>query len=214
RAVELATDAGDAYQAAYALRHAAVMLIQRERPNNALKAVQFGSVRLLDAPRDDPRVPVLRSQCHAVSAVALSRLDDSPSILAQARGDLAKARDGGAPPDAHAEADLHLRSALTWLHCGQLDAAETAATQAVRTFGSLRREGIAADITRARLHVLSGDAGALRLAESAIKATTQTRSGAARQVWLPPLAEALEARRGGDYADLARTARRVATTRV
>ncbi|MGH8572367.1 MAG: hypothetical protein ACREX8_07315, partial [Gammaproteobacteria bacterium] len=65
-----------------------------------------------------------------------------------------------------------------------------------------------------RLHVLSGDPGALRLAHSAIKATTQTRSGVARQIWLPPLGDALESRRGSDYADLARAARRVATTRV
>lgn len=51
--MELATDAGDAYQAVYALRHAAVMLVQRERPNDALKAIQLGGVRLLDAPRRD-----------------------------------------------------------------------------------------------------------------------------------------------------------------
>ncbi len=139
-------------------------------------------------------------------------LDQSQSVLARARDDLAKARDGWVPPDTFAAADMHLTSALTWLHCGQLDAAETAATHAVTTFGSLRRGGVVADLTRARLHVLSGDPGALGLAESAIKATTQTRSGVARQIWLPPLAEALEARRGSDYADLARQARQVAMT--
>ncbi|MGH4014814.1 MAG: hypothetical protein ACRDSL_13000 [Pseudonocardiaceae bacterium] len=216
RAVELATDAGDAYQAAYALRHAAMMLVERERPDDALKAVQLGGVRLLDAPRDDPRVPVLQSWCHVVSALALSRLDDAGSVRAQARRELAQSRDGWAPAHAHARADMDLITALTWLHCGQLDAAESAVTASAQTFGHSgdRREGVVADLTRARLHVMSGDAGALSLAVSAIKATTQTRSGVARQVWLPPLVEALEARRGSDYADLARTARQVATTRV
>ncbi|MGH4015170.1 MAG: hypothetical protein ACRDSL_14860 [Pseudonocardiaceae bacterium] len=216
RAVELATDAGDPYQAAYALQHAGMMLVDRERPNEALKAIYFGSVRLLDAPRDDPRVPVLRAECDITSAFALSRLDDSPSVRAQAREALARARDGWVSPGAHADADMHLTSALTWLYCGKLDTAESAVTVSARTFGQSgdRREGVVADLTRARLHVLSGDSGALRLAHSAIKATTQTRSGVARQIWLPPLAEALESRRGGDYAELARTARRVATSRV
>ncbi|MGH3993549.1 MAG: hypothetical protein ACRDSN_13940, partial [Pseudonocardiaceae bacterium] len=214
RAVELATDAGDPYQAAYALRWAGTMLSSCGRPDYGLKALQFGSVRLLDAPRDDPRVPVLQSWCRAESAVALSRLDDSESVRAEARRELAAAREGWAPQDTHAEAKMHMVSALTWLHLGQFDAAEAAAAMSARTFGASRRDGVFADLTRARLHVLSGDPGALRLAESAIKATTQTRSGVARRVCLPPLAEALEARRGSDYADLARTARRVATTRV
>ncbi|MGH4016345.1 MAG: hypothetical protein ACRDSL_20950, partial [Pseudonocardiaceae bacterium] len=214
RAVELATDAGDAYQAAHALRHAAMMLIQRERPNDALKALQFGSVRLLDAPRGDTRVPVLGAEVEVVSALALSRLDDSPSVRTRARDHVSRARNGWAPPDAHARADMDLITGRTWLHCGQLDAAEAAVTMASQTYGAYRRTGVAADLTRARLHVMTGEPGALRLAESAIKATTQTRSGVARQIWLPPLAEALESRRGSDYADLARTARQVATTRA
>ncbi|MGH3991413.1 MAG: helix-turn-helix domain-containing protein, partial [Pseudonocardiaceae bacterium] len=82
RAVELATGAGDAYQVAYALRFSAMMLVDRGRHNDALKAIQFGSVRLLDAPRDDPRVPVLGAECEGMSALALSRLDDSPSVRA------------------------------------------------------------------------------------------------------------------------------------
>ncbi|MGH4013971.1 MAG: hypothetical protein ACRDSL_08610, partial [Pseudonocardiaceae bacterium] len=216
RAVELATDAGDAYQAAYALRYSAMMLVERGQPNDALKAIQFGSVRLLDAPRDDPRVPALGAECEGMSALALSRLDDSPSVRARAREGLTRARNGWVPPDEHAAANMHFLSASTWLHCGQLDAAEAAVTVSARTFGQSgdRRGAVHADLTRARLHVMSGDPGALRLAESAIKATTQTRSGVARQIWLPPLAEALESRRGGDYADLARTARQVGATRA
>ncbi|MGH4014571.1 MAG: helix-turn-helix domain-containing protein [Pseudonocardiaceae bacterium] len=214
RAVELATEAGDAYQTAYALRYAGSMLVGRERPNDALKAIELGSVRLLDAPRDDPRVPVLGSWCDAVSALALSRLDDSQSVLARARDGLARAWDGWVPPDDHAEANMHLISASTWLNCGQLDAAAAAAELALRTFGAYRRGGVVADITRARLHVLTGDPAGLRLAASAIKATTQTRSGVARQISLPPLADALEARRGSDYRELARLARQVAMTRV
>ncbi|MGH4017487.1 MAG: hypothetical protein ACRDSL_26915, partial [Pseudonocardiaceae bacterium] len=216
RAVELAIQAGDSYQAAFALRHAAMMLVERERPNDALKAIQLGGVRLLDAPRDDSRVPVLQSWCHVVSALALSRLDDSEPVRAQARRELARSRDGWAPPHAHARATMDLDTAHVHLHLGKLDTAESAVTVSARTFGQSgdRREGVVADITRARLHVLTGDPAGLRLAESAINATTQTRSGVARQVWLPTLAEALEARRGGDYAELARMARQVATTRA
>ncbi len=214
RAVELATDAGDAYEAANALRWAGTMLIQRGRLNDALKAIQFGGVRLLDAPRDDPRVPVLGAECEGMSALALSRRDNSPSVRARAREGLTRARDGWVPPDEHAAANMQLISAVTWLHCGQLEAAESAVTVASRTYGTYRRGAVHADLTRARLHVISGDPGALRLAHSAIKATTQTRSGVARQIWLPPLGDALESRRGSDYADLARAARRVATTRV
>ncbi|MGH4014885.1 MAG: hypothetical protein ACRDSL_13395 [Pseudonocardiaceae bacterium] len=94
RAVELAIDAGDSYQTAFALRHAAMMPVERERPDDALKAIQLGSVRLLDAPRDDARVPVLQSWCHVESALALSRLDSSESVRAQARRELARSRDG------------------------------------------------------------------------------------------------------------------------
>ncbi|MBV9164272.1 MAG: hypothetical protein JO281_22610 [Pseudonocardiales bacterium] len=57
RAVELATDAGDAYRAAYAMRHAGRMLIDRSHPNNALKLLQLGDLRLSDAPRDNPECP-------------------------------------------------------------------------------------------------------------------------------------------------------------
>src|SRR5262249_6747728 len=39
QAVHLATEAGDAYQASYALRHAAMMLLDRGKPNDALKLV-------------------------------------------------------------------------------------------------------------------------------------------------------------------------------
>lgn len=212
RAVELATDAGDSYQAAYALRHAAVMLVERGRPNDALKAAQLAIVRLLGAPHGDPRVPGLQAWCHAVSALALSRIDTSESVRAQARREPAAARGGWEPPDTHAAADMNLLSALTWLHCEQLDTAETVASLSARTYGASRRPG--ADITRARLHVLAGDTDAPQLAGAAITATGQTRSGVARQVWLPPLADALDARPGTDARDLTRQARQVATTRA
>ncbi|MGH8571120.1 MAG: hypothetical protein ACREX8_00900, partial [Gammaproteobacteria bacterium] len=214
RAVELATDAGDVYQSAYALRWAAMMLAEGDRANDALKTAQFAGVRLLDAPRNDPRVAVLGSQCDIVIAFALSRLDDSPSVRAQANGHVAKARDGWEPPDAHAAANMDLVSALTWMHCGQLDTAEAALTMASKTYGTHRRGAVVADLARARLHVLSGDSGAPQLASSALKETARSRSRVVRQIWLPPLVEALESRPGSGYAGLARAARQVATTRV
>jgi hypothetical protein len=60
------------------MRRAGRMLIDRSHPNNALKLLQLGEVRLSDAPRDNPRVPVLRSELSAVSAYALARLDPMP----------------------------------------------------------------------------------------------------------------------------------------
>ncbi|HWR47997.1 MAG TPA: helix-turn-helix transcriptional regulator, partial [Pseudonocardiaceae bacterium] len=46
RAVEFATDAGDAYRAAYVMRHAGMMRIHRSTPNSALKLLQLGGLRL------------------------------------------------------------------------------------------------------------------------------------------------------------------------
>lgn len=210
-----AIDAGDPYRAAYALRHAS-MMIHRSEPNDALKLTQLGEIRLSEVPHDNPGVPVLRAELSVVSAFALSRLDATESTRNQARTQLAKARDRWAPPDAHARGDMDLITGLTCLHLGQLDAAEAALMTSVQTFqqGSDRREGVVADIAVARMHVQAGEPRGLVMAKHAIDTVTKMRSGLAREIWLEPLAAALEAHAGSDEEELGRMARQVAATRT
>ncbi len=212
-AVQLAVDAGDGYRASYALRHAAMMLIDRAQPDNALKLVQLADLHVAEASRDDSRVPALRSWLAVESALAQAQLSDSESAACRARSELARARDGYDPPDSHARADMDLVTAQVQLHLGALDIAESMAAVAVRTFahGTDRREGVLADITLAQLHVQTGEPDAPQLAASAISAITPLRSGVARAA-LAPLAAELEAAPRADLRELARRARQVATS--
>ncbi|MGH3854250.1 MAG: helix-turn-helix domain-containing protein [Pseudonocardiaceae bacterium] len=215
RAVEFATDASDAYRGAYALRHAGRMLIDRSQPNKALKLLQLADLGLSDAPREDPRVPVLRSELSAVSGYALARLN--PEVFQnQARSALAKARDGWEPPSGHTRADMELTTAQTLLALGQLDAAEAAVASSIKTWkrGTDRREGVVADITLARLHVQAGERDGLPLAAAAIDDAARLRSGLVRELWLPSLVGALDSRPSSDARDLARRARELATARA
>jgi transcriptional regulator with XRE-family HTH domain len=213
RAVELATETGDSYQAAYAMRHAAMMLIDRGQPNDALKLAQLAEVRLDAVPRDDPRRGPLESWLHVESAFALSRLGDTESTRGQARTELGRARDGWTPPNPHAGADMDLITALTQLHLGELDSAHAAAATSVRAWrqGTDRREGVVADITLARVNVRAGEPTGLRMSAEAIESVRPLRSGLARE-WLIPLADDLGTQPGSDAQDLARTAREVAAT--
>ncbi|HKR49639.1 MAG TPA: helix-turn-helix transcriptional regulator [Pseudonocardiaceae bacterium] len=217
RAVELATQAGDNYRASYALRHAAAMLIDRGEPNNALKLTQLAELHLTDAPRDDPRVTPLRCELVVVGALAQAQLAD-PGFAADAhriRSELARSRDGWDPPSAHGRADMDLVTSVVHLHLGLLDIAESMAAVAVRTFaeGNYGREGVLARITVARLHLITGEPDAGRLAAQAIEAVSPLRSGVAR-TQLAPLAQDLETRRGPDFAELAHQARQTAMTRL
>jgi transcriptional regulator with XRE-family HTH domain len=209
-AVKLAIDAGDGYRASYALRQAAMMLIDRGEPNDALKLVQLADLHLIDAPREDSRVPTLRSWLAVESALAQAQMSDTESTARRVRSDLARARDGYDPPDSHARADMDLVTALVHLHLGALDIAESMASVSVRTFAqdTDRREGILADITLARLHVQAGEQDGARLTASAISAVVPLRSGIAR-AGLAPLAAELEARPRADLRELARLARQV-----
>lgn len=215
QAVQLATEAGDSYQASYSLRHAAMMLLDRGRPNDALKLVQLADVHLTDASPDDPRVAPLRSWLAMLSALALSQLSPSGVDSASARSALARARDGWSAPSLHSRADFDLTTAMVHLNLGKLDIAEPMVAASVRTFaaGSDRREGVLADVMLARLHVISGEPDAARLAAQAVEGVIPTRSAVARAA-LEPLAGELERRPRSDLHDLARRARQVATSRV
>jgi transcriptional regulator with XRE-family HTH domain len=211
-AVDFATKAGDSYQASYALRHAAMMLLDRGRPNDALKLVQLAEVRLLDASGDNPRVAPLRCWLGMLSALAQAQMSGAGASMGAALSALARAQDGWAAPSLHARADFDLTAAMVHMNLGKVDAAEAMASTAVETFaaGNDRREGILADIVLARLHVVSGDRDAARLAACAIEGVLPTRSGVARAALLP-LAGELETRRRSDLVELGRRARRVAS---
>ncbi|MCA1672758.1 MAG: hypothetical protein LC799_11325, partial [Actinobacteria bacterium] len=109
-----------------------------------------------------------------------------------------------------------LDSAHTYLHIGRLDTAEALAATSARTLTASgdRREYVLADLAVARVHVQAGEPGGLERARAAIRAVADTPSGVAQQCWLPPLADALDARPGSDHQDLARMARQVAAIGV
>jgi hypothetical protein len=89
------------------------------------------------------------------------------------------------------------------------------AAVSVRTFaeGNHGREGVLAGITLARVHLIAGESDAARLAAQAIEAVLPLRSGVAR-TRLAPLARDLKTRSGPDFAELARRAQKIATTRM
>jgi transcriptional regulator with XRE-family HTH domain len=217
RAVQLATEAGDGYQASYALRLAASMLIHRDQPNNALKLTQLAELHLTDAPHDDLRVAPLRSQLAVVSALAQAQLVDPGSAVAarQVRSELARSRDGWDPPSLHGRANMDLVTSLVHLHLGSLDTAESMVSVSVRTFaqGNYGRGGVVAGITLARVHLIAGEPDAARLATQAIEAVPPLRSGVAR-TRLTLLARDLETRSRPDFTELAHRARKVAMTRM
>ena len=217
QAVQLAAEAEDSYRASYVLRHAAAMMSDRDQHNNALKLTQLAELHLADAPRDDPRVPPLRSWLVVESALARARLADPGSEVnaRQVRSELARSRDGWDPPSLHHRADMDFVTSLVHLHLGSLDTAESMAAVSVRTFaqGNHGREGVLAGITVARVHLIAGEPDAARLATQAIEAVPPLRSGIAR-TRLALLARDLETRSKPDFTELARRARKIAMTRM
>ena len=144
------------------------------------------------------------------SALALADMDHE-----QAPDALTRARDGWEPPDGFERSGMDELTARVYLNLGHLDIAESYAAGAVRAWGSgERRNGVLANTTLAIIHVKAGEPDGARLAKEAIDGVAVLRSVRARQRWLEPLATALEARPGGDAKQLARMARRVATTRA
>jgi transcriptional regulator with XRE-family HTH domain len=181
RAVELATQAKDSYQVSYALGHAATMLTNRDQPNNALKLTQLAELHLAGAPRDDPRVAPLGSRLAVVSALAQARLADPGSEVAarRVRSALARSREGYEPPSLHHRASMDLTTSYVHLDLGSLDTTESMAAVSARTFaeGNHGRDGVQAGIILARVHLITGEPDAARLAAQAIEAVSPLRSG-------------------------------------
>ncbi|MGH4020525.1 MAG: hypothetical protein ACRDT0_15070, partial [Pseudonocardiaceae bacterium] len=214
RAVQIAAEAGDGYQVAYALWQAGVLFLERGHPNDALKCFQLGQTRLLNmAPVkntvDDPRAPVLVARLSALEAMAYADLE-RPDL---ARRELSQAHDGWAPPGTYEQADMDYATAQVAVRLGQLDAAESFAAFSVRGWGEGERLGaVQAGIVLATLHVQAGETDGLVLARTAIDGVASLESGLARDR-LQPLQLALAGRRDADSQELARAARRVAAAR-
>ncbi|HKR50486.1 MAG TPA: helix-turn-helix domain-containing protein [Pseudonocardiaceae bacterium] len=213
RALAIARQFGDRYQMAHALHSAGRLPLERGRLNDSLKLFQLGQIAFmpLDGARvvNDPRIPPMTASLDSQQARALARMD----LPDQARSKLATARDKWQAPDAFAQADADYRNADIAVCLGQLDVAEQFAGLSVRAWGDQdRRPAASARILLATIHVRAGEPRGLQLAHNAITAATKLSSVRVRHRLLP-LADELDTRRGSDYQQLARVARRVAVAR-
>ncbi len=213
RALAIARRFGDRYQMAHALHSAGRLPLERGRLNDSLKLFQLGQLAFmpLDRPRvvNDPRIPLMTACLDSQQARALARMD----LPDQARSKFAAARDKWQAPDAFAQADANYRNADISLCLSQLDVAEQFAAVSVRAWGDRdRRPAASTRILLAIIHVRAGEPRATQLAHTAITAASKLSSVRVRHRLLP-LADELDTRRGSDYQELARMARRVAAAR-
>jgi transcriptional regulator with XRE-family HTH domain len=210
RALRLAGESGDTYGIANAAWHAGVVLNRTGHPNQALKLLQLGRFRLRPQ-ADDSRVATLTARLGRTSAAAYARMGGRE----EATRCLAEAREGWEPKDIFERADADLGTAVIQRDLGQLDTAEQFALSAARTYGEGHRRGrTMAELFLAEVHLRAGEPQGLTLAHQAIKKVSTLQSLAVRGEWLVPLVSALEARPGTDTQELARTARRIATTQI
>jgi hypothetical protein len=212
-ALELATEAGDAYLQSIALKYAGMATVEHGHPNDGLKMIQFSLVKSWDIPRDEQRAVVVgvsgkaaqEASIRVQAATALAHL----GYLDAADVEMAKSRQLWSPTRADRFGDLDRPAALLALGRGRLDAAESLAAASVR-----RAEGISqigrthSSVVLATIHVRAGEPGGLSLAHSAITAAAKLRSVRVRQRLLP-LAAALAASPGIDAQDLSQMAYQV-----
>jgi len=218
RALELATEAGDAYCQVLALNWAGLATVEHGQPNDGLKMLQLGGFKAWKIPPDEQRVVVVgeRSRvmfqacCQADSATALADLD----CWEAADAALAKGRELWQPTRTDRNGDLDQVAARLELERGRLDAAEPFAAASVRRWeGISERARTYSRVVLATIHVRAGEPRGLALAHSAITSAAKLTSARVRRR-LEPLAAALETRRGSDPRELARMARQVAATRA
>lgn len=209
RALELATEAGDAYLQALALTYAGLATEEHGHPNDGLKMLQLAQVKAWDIPHDQDRRNAVEATALAYSVTALARLGHQEA----AKAELAKSRQLWHPSNPYGDPDRV--AALLEADRGRLDVAEPFAQASVR-----RWEGGASELGRthsrvvlATIHVQAAEPDGIGLAHEAVTAVSKLSSVRARKR-LKPLASALEAQRSSDAKELARMARQVATTRV
>ncbi len=220
RALELATQAGNAHLEALALNFAGLATVEHGHPQDGLKMLQLAQVKSWDIPPDDDReVAVGRETRAAVeacgladSATALDLLGDREAAVRA----VGKSRQLWIPGRTDVTGDLDLVGARLELARGRLDVAEQFAVVSVRRWEGIsnQRMRTISGILLATVHVRAGERDGLRLAHGAITKVTKLSSVRAREQFLNPLAVALEARPGGDAKQLARMTRQVIATRA
>ncbi|MGH4022542.1 MAG: hypothetical protein ACRDT0_25550 [Pseudonocardiaceae bacterium] len=195
---------------AVALAQAGLATEETGDPNDGFELLQLAQIKLFEVPRSDERREALEAWVRADSATALAHLgrpDDARSAITAARD--------GWDPRALRAGDVDLVAARLALESGRYDTAEAFAASSVRRWSghTNRRAAVLSDITHATVYVQAGEPRGTPLADHAIRGVAELRSQRAR-VRLLPLADALAARPGSDARELARTARKVAATRV
>jgi transcriptional regulator with XRE-family HTH domain len=214
RALELATDAGDAYCQAIALGYAGLACIEHGHPNDGLKLKQVAQVATWGIPSDEQRAVVVGEggkaaveACQLVSsAIALAALGEH----AEAARAVARGRDLWTPTPADPFGDPDRTAAALELQRGRLDLAHSLAVASLRRWdGGRQLSRTKTGIVLAAIHVKAGEPRGLQLAYDAITNVTKLTSVRARRQ-LTPLVEALETRPGTDAEELARKARQVA----
>ena len=217
RGLKLATEVGDVYCQVLAMNYAGLAHVDHGHPNDGLKLLQISQVTARDIAPDDERAfgegsrAALEACARADSATALGQLGNWDA----AENAVAESQELWQPTPVAPAGDPDIVSAQLELERGRLDAAQAFATASSRLWESRggRRGRTTAAVLLATIHVRAGDSDGLPLAHQAISSAMQLSSVRVRRR-LAPLATALEARPGSDHRDLARTARRVATTRV
>ncbi len=218
-ALELATEAGNAYLQAYALNSAGLATKEHGHPNDGLKMLQCGLVKAWDIPPDEQRAVVVGGDIGRAAVEACARADVATALsdlgkLDAAEREMAKARELWSATRADPFGDLDRPAALLALRRGRLDAAEQLAVASVRRWEGVSQVGhTQSGIVLATVHVRAGEPGGLPLAHGAITAVTKISSIRARRR-LEPLTAALAARPGRDERDLARMARQVTTAQA
>jgi hypothetical protein len=115
------------------------------------------------------------------------------------------------PGRAIAGRGAHLRPQHLPPRVRGLDAAERYAVTSLRRWdGGRLISRTKSGLLRATIEVTAGEPHGLPLAHQTLIDAGKLRSARTRREWVLPLAQALEGRRGADYTDLARMARKVA----
>jgi transcriptional regulator with XRE-family HTH domain len=213
-ALELATQAKDAYLQSTALQYAGAATVEHGHPDDGLKMLQFSVVKAWDIARDEQRAVVV-GQSGRAAQEACARASAATAMAALGKLDaaeveIAKSRQLWSPTRADRYGDVDRPAALLALRQGRLNTAESLSAASIR-----RWEGISqishthSAIVLATIHVRAGEPRGLSLAHSAITNVAKLSSIRVR-TRLIPLATALAANPGTDAKDLSRMAHQVA----
>ncbi|MGH3924319.1 MAG: hypothetical protein ACRDTT_15895, partial [Pseudonocardiaceae bacterium] len=217
-ALELATEARDAYLESTALKYAGMATMEHGHPDDGLKMIQYSLVKAWKIPRDEQRTVVVGASGRAAQEASV-RLQAATAFahlgfLDAADVEIAKSRELWLPTRADRYGDFYRPAALLALRQGRLDAAESLAAASVRRCEGISQIGRAhSGVVLATIHVRAGEPDGLSLAHRAITAVPKLSSVRVRKR-LVLLADTLAARPGTDAKDLSRMAHQVAAVRA